>query len=63
MVCSQLLDFWPSIRAWADINFLGHILVRPYSGAAKQTPMLALSDAIKHIHACIAFCNLQANRN
>ena len=24
---AQLLDFWPSIRAWADINFLGHILV------------------------------------
>jgi len=24
-----LLDFWPSIRAWADINFLGHILARP----------------------------------
>ncbi len=23
-----LLDFWPSIRAWADINFLGHILAR-----------------------------------
>ena len=24
---AQLLDFWPSIRAWADVNFLGHILV------------------------------------
>ncbi len=23
-----LLDFWPSIRAWADVNFLGHILAR-----------------------------------
>ena len=29
MVCLQLLDFWPSIRAWADVNFLGHILVQP----------------------------------
>lgn len=29
MVSLQLLDFWPSIRAWADINFLGHILVQP----------------------------------
>ena len=62
MVCLQLLDFWPSIRAWADINFLGHILVRPCIGAANHTLPVLTSITFKHLHAAVAFCNLQANR-
>ncbi|KAK9825653.1 hypothetical protein WJX81_005648 [Elliptochloris bilobata] len=33
-----LLDFWPSIRAWADVNLLGHILVLSILLVAKAMP-------------------------